>query len=283
MTLQLGSSSCCHAIYRPVLKGEVNLSDELLFEQQCDQEIVAMGRNQRLQSLTREWVSLAQEAKYSYHFRWLGRPIIQYPQDMVALQEIIWAVKPGLIIETGVARGGSLIFSASMLALLDLCESRQGDPKAPAAPAASRVVGVDIDIRPHNRTAIEEHPMSSRITLIEGSSVDDAVVDQVRSIAQKYERVLVCLDSNHTHAHVRQELEKYAAFTTVGSYCVVFDTIIEDLPASAIGDRPWGPGNSPKTAVQDFLKSHPEFVVDHRIDSKLQVSVASNGYLQRVG
>ncbi len=258
------------------------MSDEVLFKQECDREIAAMGRNQRLQSLTRDWVSSAQEAKYSYHFRWIGRPIIQYPQDIVALQEIIWDVKPSLIIETGVARGGSLIFSASMLALLDLCASTQTAGKTAAEPAMSRVVGVDIDIRPHNRRAIEEHPMSSRITLIEGSSVDATVVDQVRAIALKHDRVLVCLDSNHTHAHVREELEKYAALATVGSYCIVFDTIIEDLPASAIGDRPWGPGNSPKTAVQDFLESHPEFVVDHGIDSKLQVSVAHNGYLRRL-
>jgi cephalosporin hydroxylase len=259
------------------------MSDEAIFKQQCEQEVAAMGRNEQLRSLSRDWISVAQEAKYSYHFRWLGRPIIQYPQDIVALQEIIWDVRPNLIIETGVARGGSLIFSASMLALLDLCSQSNGEEKLRAAPATSRVVGVDIDIRSHNRRAIEEHPLSSRITLIEGSSIDGTVVSQVRAISQKHDRVLVCLDSNHTHAHVQEELEKYAAFTTVGSYCIVFDTIIEDLPASAIGDRPWGPGNSPKTAVQDFLTNHPEFVVDHGIDSKLLVSVARNGYLRRAG
>ena len=212
------------------------------------------------------------QPKYSYNFSWLGRPIIQYPQDIVAMQELIWALQPDLIIETGIAHGGSLILYAS---LLELNAVAGGPPDA-------RVVGIDIDIRAHNRSAIEAHPFSRRIDMIEGSSVDDAVVAQVRAAAAGHERVLVCLDSNHTHAHVLAELEAYAPMTSVGSYCVVFDTVIEDLPAGMFPDRPWGPGDNPKTAVQEYLESHPEFEIDQRMDDKLLVTVAPSGYLKRI-
>jgi cephalosporin hydroxylase len=221
-------------------------------------------------------------AQYSYNFFWLGRPIIQYPQDMVAMQELIWTVRPDLIIETGIAHGGSLILSASLLALLDLCDAAQTgellDPRQPRR----KVLGIDIEIRPHNRTAIEAHPMAPRIEMIQGSSIAADVVDQVRQRAAGSGRILVCLDSNHTHDHVRAELEYYAPLTSVGSYCVVFDTVVEDLPAELAGNRPWGPGNSPKTAVHDYLKTHPEFVIDTDLDHKLQISVAPQGYLKRI-
>jgi cephalosporin hydroxylase len=220
---------------------------------------------------------------YSYNFFWLGRPIIQYPQDMAAMQELIWKIKPDLIIETGIAHGGSLILSASMLSLLDYCDAiEQGtmlDPKAPRR----RVLGVDIDIRAHNRAAIEAHPMANRIDMIQGSSIDRDIIAQVKDIALGYERVLVCLDSNHTHDHVLAELEAYAPLTSVGSYCVVFDTIVEDMPAEMFPDRPWGPGDNPKTAVWEYLKTHPEFEIDKQIDHKLLISVAPDGYLKRVG
>ncbi|WP_426050867.1 cephalosporin hydroxylase family protein [Brevundimonas sp. SL161] len=219
--------------------------------------------------------------QYSYNFSWQGRPIIQYPQDMAAMQELVWSVRPDLIIETGIAHGGSLIFSASLLALLDLTDAIETGKPIDPRQSGRKVLGVDIDIRPHNLAAIEAHPMASRIQMIEGSSVADDVVAQVRSVAAGYERVMVLLDSNHTHQHVRDELEVYAPLTSVGSYCVVFDTVIEDLPAEMFPDRPWGPGNSPKTAVWDYLKTHPEFEIDRSIDDKLLISVAPEGYLKR--
>lgn len=212
------------------------------------------------------------QPKYSYNFSWLGRPIIQYPQDMIAMQEIIWEVQPDLIIETGIAHGGSLIFSAAMLELNAAC----------GGPRDASVLGVDIDIRAHNRAAIEAHPMARRIAMIQGSSIDANIIAQVKAAAAGKQRVLVCLDSNHTHDHALAELEAYAQLTTVGSYCVVFDTIIEDLPADMYPDRPWGPGNNPKTAVWEYLKAHPEFEIDRRIDHKLLISVAPNGYLKRL-
>lgn len=242
-----------------------------------------MGSNSKLQTLTRDWFNFANSLKYSYHFSWLGRPIIQYPQDIAAFQEIVWQVQPDVIVETGIAHGGSLILSASLLAMLDLCEATEkGEVLDPARPKRN-VIGVDIDIRPHNRTAIEAHPMAKRITMLEGSSVDPAIVGQVRALVGDARRVLVSLDSNHTHDHVLAELEAYGPMVSKGSYCVVFDTVIEDMPASNSGERPWGPGNNAKTAVWEFLKTHPEFAIDKQIENKLQITVAPDGYLKRVG
>lgn len=152
------------------------------------------------------------------------------------------------------------------------------DPKAPRR----RVLGLDIDIRAHNRAAIEAHPMANRIDMIEGSSIDPTIVERVQDIARSCERVLVCLDSNHTHEHVLAELEAYAPLVSVGSYCVVFDTLIEDMPAEMFPDRPWGSGDNPKTAVWEYLKTHPEFEIDKQMDHKLLISVAPDGYLKRV-
>ncbi len=233
-------------------------------------EIAAQGRDDALAQATRTWFDQANAHKYSYHFEWLGRPIIQYPQDMVAMQEIIWSVQPELVIETGIAHGGSLIFYASMLELLASCTGVQGS-----------VLGVDIDIRAHNREAIEAHPMAKRIRMLQGSSIAPDIVAQVKAAAQGKSRVLVVLDSNHTHDHVLAELEAYAPLTTVGSYCVVFDTVVEDMAAHLSGHRPWGPGNSPKTAARAYLGAHPEFEADHAMDHKLLVSVAPGGYLRR--
>lgn len=228
------------------------------------------------------FMRVSTQPKYSYNFSWMGRPIIQYPQDMVAMHELIWSIKPDLIIETGIAHGGSLIFSASMLAQLDMCDAIEAgvnfDPKA----SRRKVLGVDIDIRAHNRTAIEAHPMASRIQMIQGSSISPEIIEQVKQIASGYNRILVCLDSNHTHEHVLAELEAYAPLTSVGSYCVVFDTIVESLPPNMYPDRPWGPGNNPKTAVREYLKTHSEFEIDKHIDNKLLISVAPDGYLKRV-
>ena len=242
------------------------------FKLECIEEVAIQGADPLLARASREWIDRANARKYSYHFEWLGRPIIQYPQDMIAMQEIIWSVQPDLIVETGIAHGGSLIFSASMLELNAAC----------GGPQDAEVLGVDIDIRAHNREAIEAHPMAKRISMIEGSSVAPGIIAQVKTKAATKQRVLVFLDSNHTHDHVLAELRAYASLASVGSYCVVFDTIIEDMPAGTFPDRPWGRGNNPKTAVRDFLKTHPEFEVDKGIDYKLLVSVAPEGYLKRV-
>lgn len=239
----------------------------------ADSELAAAGAKFMLESTM---------TKYSYNFSFMGRPIIQYPQDMVAMQELIWAIQPDLIIETGIAHGGSLVMSAAMLSLIDQCESIKSGTALDLTHPARRVLGIDIDIRSHNRTAIEAHPMANRIEMIQGSAIDPVIVNQVKSIAQNHERVLVCLDSNHTHDHVLAELHAYASLVSVGSYCVVFDTIVENVPAKMYPDRPWGPGNNPKTAVQEYLSNHPEFEIDHKIDNQLLISVAPHGYLKRI-
>ncbi|MBS0372160.1 MAG: cephalosporin hydroxylase family protein [Proteobacteria bacterium] len=232
--------------------------------------------------MTSQWVNRSAASKYTYNFRWLSRPIIQYPQDIVAMQELIWSVKPDLIIETGIAHGGSLVFSASMLALLDLSDAIESGQMLDPRNSRREVLGVDIDIRAHNRAAIEAHPMYSRIRMIEGSSTSPEVIEQVSAIAAKHERILVCLDSNHTHEHVLAELNAYAPLASKDSYCVVFDTIIEDMPKSMFPDRPWGPGDNPKTAVHEYLKTHPEFEIDRSIHQKLVLTVAPDGYLKRI-
>ena len=252
------------------------------FKHECATEISAQGVDPDFQSLTQAWIDRANYLKYSYHFESFGRPLIQYPQDMVAMQELIWEIKPDLIIETGIAHGGSLIMSASMLALLDMCDAIESGASLNPRESQRKVLGIDIDIRAHNREAIEVHPMASRIQMIQGSSIAPEIVEQVRQVAKGYERILVCLDSNHTHAHVLAELQAYAPLTSVGSYCVVFDTIVEDMPADMFPDRPWGPGDNPKTAVWEYLKTHPEFEIDKSIQHKLLITVAPDGYLKRV-
>jgi len=261
------------------------------FRAECLDEIAAFGADRDIAAKTNEWISLANKGKYSYHFEFLGRPVIQYPQDMVAVQELIWSIKPDLIVETGIAHGGSLVMSAGMLALLDYCDAAGAafDPRQ----SRRRVVGIDIDIRPHNRAAIEAHPLAHKIELIQGSSIDPAVVETVRKMASGHETVLVLLDSNHTHDHVLAELEAYAPLTSRGSYCVVFDTIIETLPSDMFQDRPWSHGDNPRTAVHEFLKRLAEegrtasdgtpldLVIDKTIENKLLITVAPDGYLRR--
>ena len=230
-------------------------------------QIARMAADPELAALAHELFLKSAEYKYSYNFSWLGRPIIQYPQDIIATQEIIWQVKPAVIIETGIAHGGSLIFYASMLELLG------GD---------GQVLGIDIDIRAHNRVEIERHPLSNRITMLQGSSIDDQIVQQVHAFARDKQPALVVLDSNHTHDHVSKELEFYAPLVTKGSYLIVFDTVVEDMPDHFFPDRPWGRGNNPKTAVQAFLADNDRFEVDREIEGKLLVTVAPGGYLKCV-
>jgi cephalosporin hydroxylase len=237
------------------------------FDERNERMIRAMASDPDQRDRTREWFTGASRYEYSYHFTWLGRPIIQFPQDMIAVQEIIWRVRPSVIVETGIARGGSLVFSASILEMLG---------------GEGRVVGVDIDIRAQNRIEIERHPLAGRITMIEGSSIDVAVAARVVELARGAVRALVLLDSNHTHEHVLRELELYSPLVGSGSYVIVFDTIIEDLPGDVLADRPWGRGNNPKTAVREFLRRNDRFEIDRDIESKLLITVAPGGYLRCV-
>ncbi len=242
------------------------------FKFECQEEIKEQGADNNLKQTTLQWMMSANLKKYSYHYSWLGRPIIQYPQDIIAMQELIWEVKPDLIIETGIAHGGSLIFSASMLTLLEACGEIEN----------GQVLGIDIDIREHNKKAIESHPMSKKITMFQGSSIDEKMIARVYEFAKRGKKILVCLDSNHTHEHVLEELKAYANLASIGSYCVVFDTIIEDLPKDSFPDRPWGKGNNPKTAVWEFLKENESFVVDKNIENKILITVAPDGYLKKL-
>ncbi len=238
------------------------------FKKEFEERVEGQGKNEQLLAASSRFVEETIRSGYSYNFSWMGRPIIQYPQDIVAIQEIIWKVKPDLIVETGIAHGGSLILSASILELIG------GD---------GNVLGIDIDIRDHNKEAIINHPMSKRITMIEGSSIDENIIKQVRDFAKGKSKVLVILDSNHTHSHVLQELKAYAPLVSIDSYLMAFDTIVEDLPKDFDwGARPWGKGNNPKTAVNEFLKDNTQFAIDDAIDNKLLVSVAPGGYLKRI-
>ena len=264
------------------------------FRAECAASIAGYARDAAWQAASKDWLRRAFEQRYMYNFSWMGRPVIQTPIDIVAVQELIWSVRPDLVVETGIAHGGSLILSASILAMLDYCDAvesgRLVDPRA----ARRRVLGIDIDIRPHNRAAIEAHPMAHRIDMIQGSSIAPEVVERVRAIAARHEKVLVMLDSNHTHEHVLAELEAYAPLASRGSYCVVFDTIVEDLPAGFFADRPWNPGDNPKTALREYLRRLKEegrtaadgarlaFEIDKAFEDKLLITVAPDGYLKRV-
>lgn len=223
-----------------------------------------MKNDSKLEKIGTNFIRDTANYKYSYNFTWLGRPIIQFPQDIMAMQEIIWNVKPDLIIETGIAHGGSLIFSASMLELIGKGE----------------VLGIDIDIRKYNKIEIENHSMSKRITMIEGSSIDTEVINKVYKFSKDKKSILVVLDSNHTHEHVLKELIAYSPLIKKGSYLVVFDTVIDDMPEKFFPDRPWDVGNNPKTAVHEFLKTNNRFVIDKEIENKLLITVSPDGYLK---
>lgn len=235
------------------------------FEKRNETKIRQMSRDRRLAGISKSWFLRSYKYEYSYHFRWLGRPIIQYPQDIIAVQEIIWKVKPDLIIETGIARGGSLIFSASILELI----------------GKGSVLGIDIDIRKHNRIEIEKHKLSKRIRMIEGSSVDKKVAEKVYNFAKGKKNIMVFLDSNHTHDHVIKELGLYSPLVTKGSYLVVFDTVIEEMPNELLEGRPWRKGNNSKSAIHEFLKDNKRFKIDD-ITDKLLITVAPGGFLKCV-
>jgi cephalosporin hydroxylase len=227
--------------------------------------IEAMAADAGMAASTDDFMRRSIDHRYSYNFSWLGVPIIQYPQDVMALQEIIWSDRPDLIIETGVAHGGSAVLFASMLELI----------------GHGSVIAIDIDIRPHNRAVIEAHPLAKRIVLIEGSSTDAKVVAAVAERALAAKSVLLVLDSNHTHEHVARELDLYSGFVKRGGHIAVLDTIVERLPGPFPG-RPWGPGNSPGSAVADFIAKNGRFVVDKILNDKLLITVAPGGYLRCV-
>lgn len=237
------------------------------FKDAVKQNIIEQGKDEDLLALGKQWVRETMNKKFIYNFTWMGRPIIQHPHDTMALQELIWSVKPDLIIETGIAHGGSIIFSASMLELLG------GD---------GEVIAIDIDIRKHNRDEIEKHPMFKRIKLVEGSSIDESTVAKVTALATGKKNIMVILDSNHTHEHVIKELELYSPFVAVNSYLIVFDTWVEDVPENYYPDRPWDKGDNPKTAVWEFVKGNDDFVIDKSIEHKLAITLAPDGYLKRV-
>lgn len=237
------------------------------FIKEREERIESNGQNKELKKAAEQFNTASNKAQYSYNFSWMGRPIIQYPQDMIAMQEIVWQIKPDLIIETGIAHGGSLIYYASLLELIGNGE----------------VLGIDIDIRKHNREEIQKHPMFKRIKMIEGSSIDESTMEMVKKYAEGKKRIIVCLDSNHTHDHVLKELELYSPFVSLDSYIIVFDTIVEFLPEGYFKhQRPWGIGNNPLTSVNAFLQKNKNFIIDTAIDNKLLISVAPSGYLKRI-
>nr|WP_255435005.1 cephalosporin hydroxylase family protein [Rhodoferax sp. BLA1] len=256
-------------------------SPEQVFAQERSERVQSYAQDQAFRALSQTWLRESMQHKYVYNFDWLGRPIIQYPQDMVGVQQLVWQLRPDLIIETGIAHGGSLILSASLLALLDMCDAIEAGTTLDPRDSARKVIGIDIDIRAHNRAAIEAHPMATRIQMVQGSSVADDVVQQVHAAASGYKTVLVMLDSMHTHDHVLGELNAYASLVSAGSYCVVFDTFVDDMPPKFFADRPWDVGNNPKTAVRQWLSGHPEFEVDTALEQQLQITVAPQGFLRR--
>lgn len=258
------------------------MAKPIIFSEEVENNIIKLSKDKSLQLDSNTWIKNSSKYNYSYNFSSLGRPIIQYPQDMIALQEIIWETKPDLIIETGIAHGGSLIQSASMLAMLDYCDSVEKGEVLNPKKTKRKVLGIDIDIRKHNKEAIEAHPLSHHIVMIEGSSIEQSVINKVLQFSQDYKRVLVCLDSNHTHEHVLAELQAYSHLTSLGSYCIVFDTIIEDMPEDMFPNRPWGKSDNPKTAVHQFLSDNDHFVIDESINNKLLITVAPDGYLKRI-
>lgn len=236
------------------------------FELRNQKKIKSMASDRKVKSISKEWLSQTYKYEYSYHFRWLGRPIIQYPQDIVALQEIIWNIKPDLIIETGIARGGSLIFFASLLELI----------------GKGSVLGIDVDIRSHNKKEIQKHPLFKRINMIEGSSINEKIVKKVHNAARNKKNIMVVLDSNHTHEHVLKELKFYAPIVTKNSYLVVFDTLVADLPQRYFVNRPWKKFNNPKSALIEFLKNNKQFRIDNNVTNKLAITAAPDGYLKRI-
>ena len=238
------------------------------FQDERASDIASMGADEELRRKSIDWMLHADKYKYTYNYSWMGRPIIKYPNDMVVQQELMWQLKPDLIIETGIAHGGSLIFSASMMEMMGI---------------DGEVVGVDIDIRSHNRKEIESHPMMKRITMFEGGSTDPAIFEQVKAKCEGKKCVMVVLDSLHSHQHVYDELQLYPDLVTLGSYLLLPDTFIELFPKGYYSDtRPWDVGDNPMTAMRKFLSEDDRFEIDEAIDNKLMITEGIKGYLKRV-
>jgi cephalosporin hydroxylase len=261
-----------------MLIGETQLNDLIRFEHDTLENIEKLSKDAEVKKISQKWIDKTGTYKYAYNWRWLGLPIIQLPADIVGTQEIIWRVQPTIIVETGVARGGSILFNASQLALLDLCDSGS----AQLGVTKRRCIGIDIDIRRHNREAIESHPLAALVTLIEGSSTADSTLEAVRSLIRPDDRVLVILDSNHTHDHVLSELKKYSPLVSLGSYLIVHDTGIENAPPELFNNRNWGTGNSPLSALKEFLRSNSNFEIDKKFCDKLLLTSSPEGYVRRL-
>ena len=236
------------------------------FEEQKKSRIAGYGKDHEFQALCKDFVKKSCFNQYTYNFSWMGRPIIQFPQDMIVMQELIWEIQPDLIIETGIAHGGSLVYYASIMELI----------------GKGRIIGVDVEIRDHNLKAMEEHPMFKRIKMIEGSSIDKKIVKKIFKLAERKKKILVLLDSSHTHSHVLEELKSYSPLVKKGSYVVVFDTVLEDMPKNSFPNRPWDKGDNPKTAVKEFVKKSNRFKIDVDIERKLMITSNPSGFLKCV-
>jgi cephalosporin hydroxylase len=228
------------------LKITINTEEKILtFADGGNESRLNLYSKQAFEFLSYLWLKVGWDQKYIYTFSWMGRPIIQLPEDMVRIQELIYQIRPDVIIETGIAHGGSLIFYASLCKVIE----------------KGRVIGIDIEIRPHNRKAIEDHELFPLITLVEGNSVAPIIVEQVRGMVKPSEKVLILLDSNHTKDHVLAELEAYHSLVTPGSYIVATDGIMRDLYDTPRGKPDWTSDN-PTAAVLDFASRHPEFIIE---------------------
>ena len=262
-------------------KVDTNFDPISIFTKECKEEINKQSQDHLFLELSQNWMNQSWKHKYTYHFNWLGRPIIQMPQDILALQEIIWNIKPDLIIETGIAHGGSLCLTASLLALLELEEMKNNSISQDKI-IKRKVIGIDIDIRKHNREHIEKHFLSDKIEMIESSSVNKDTFNKVKSLSKDYSNILVMLDSNHTESHVLEELTLYSSLISKNSYCIVFDTIVEKMDSEFSKNRPWNKKNSPQSAIKKFLKRNDNFIVDKTIDKKIILSMAPGGFLKKI-
>ena len=251
---------------KKIWKVTADAVSETLFVTHADgsTESMALYDHQALQYIAYLFMKTSWNCKWTYNFNWFGRPIIQLPEDMLMLQEVIYRVKPDVLIETGVAHGGSGVFYASLF----------------EAMGKGRVISIDIEIRPHNREALERHPLIKRITLIERSSTDPKTLSEVRELLKPGETVMVVLDSNHTRAHVLRELALYSPLVTPGSYIVATDGNMVDLYDVPRGNPEWVTDN-PKSAVHDFLESHPEFSIDAEPTRLAPLTGSPDGYLKR--
>ncbi len=226
----------------------------------------SLGKDEELQKLALELIEKSDKHYHAYQWTWLDLPIIQSTEDILAAQELVWKVKPDVIIETGIAWGGSIVFYASLLQLI----------------GKGKIVGIDVALPQKNIDKIMSYPFSDRIELIQGSAVDQSIVDLAASHIKEGQTVMLMLDSNHTHEHVLKELEMYSHLVTKDSYIIVSDTIVEDIPTQEHRPRPWGPGDNPKTAVNAFLKGNDRFVLDEYYNNKILVTFDKGGYLRCV-